>query len=605
MAKVRPWAAALAVAATYAYFLIFAEFALIELARGGGLDGAALRTLMGVLALGGLTGSGVAAWRYRAETVGRALAMGLAVCAVAAALAAGWGGPMLWLAALLTGAGLGWLTVTLAAGLRGLIGEKRLGLWIGVGTGLGYAACNLPWVFQATPAGQAWFAATAAAAGAVLVWRWRGAAVTPVRGSDFSRRGVAVWVGLLLVLVWLDSSAFYVIQHVATLREPTWGAGGSLWLNAAVHLLAAVAAGWAIDRGWMPRVLPVAFALLWLACWRLGHGLFAGTVVLYATAVSLYSTVLVAYPARSGRPAVATAVYALAGWLGSALGIGMVQDLHRIPAWFLTASAAVFLLGWLWQNRTAGWLGVIAVLVALAPTNGFATEADEIVLGREVYIAEGCIHCHSQYIRPGTADETRWGPAAPLPEALAGDPPLLGNRRQGPDLANVGLRRSPEWNRLHLIEPTRLAPGSRMPAYAHLFRAGDARGTALMAYLATLGADRVEAAAVTQAAWRPQPAELRPATEQGRLFARLCAACHGPTGRGDGPLAAQLASPPPDFTAGWRRLDPADPEFGEKLARLIKFGLPGTAMAGHETLADRDVLSLAAYVQTLHSGSRP
>jgi cytochrome c oxidase cbb3-type subunit 2 len=108
-----------------------------------------------------------------------------------------------------------------------------------------------------------------------------------------------------------------------------------------------------------------------------------------------------------------------------------------------------------------------------------------------VYIAEGCIHCHSQYLRPGTLDIDRWGEAPPFAAAVAGTPPLLGNRRQGPDLATVGRRRTAEWNRLHLMNPRQISPGSRMPSYAHLFRRGgrDSAGEALVAYLGSLGTE--------------------------------------------------------------------------------------------------------------------
>lgn len=599
-----PLLAALAVAATYVYFLIFAEFAFIELALKAGLEGDRLQWVMGALALGGITGSVLAAWCFNPWRLGRALAIGFAVCAVGAAVSALVPAKGFALVAAWCGLGLGWLTVTLASGLRGLLGGKKLGWWIGAGTGLAYAICNLPWVFATDTHNQAWLAAAVCVAGAALVWRWQAEMVEPVRSVDYGRRGLWVWLFMLLGLVWLDSAAFYVIQHVPVLREPTWGGSAALWINAAMHLVAALAAGWMIDRGWMARVLPLAFGLLWLACWRLGHGLFGGSVLLYTTAVSLYSTILVAYPARSRRPWIAAAVYAIAGWVGSALGIGMAQDLHTVPDWFLIFAAALFGTAWLWQNRAARWLAGLAV-VGFFTNQTRADEADLIAQGREVYIAEGCIHCHSQYVRSGTLDVGRWGPAVPLAESRAGDPPLLGNRRQGPDLANVGLRRTPEWNRLHLVSPQALAPGSRMPAYAYLFRGADSRGDALVAYLATLGAEHAEEAREAQTAWQPAPAVVRPAVEQRQLFQQLCVSCHGPAGRGDGPLAKQLAVTPPDFAQGWRRLSPGEIDFEMKLARLIRFGLSGTPMAGHEYLEDRDVLSLAAYVQSLHSPSHP
>jgi len=238
-------------------------------------------------------------------------------------------------------------------------------------------------------------------------------------------------------------------------------------------------------------------------------------------------------------------------------------------------------------------LGLLPILPAVAQD-----EAALIRLGRAVYVAEGCIHCHSQYVRPHTADATRWGPVHSLTEVEAPRPPLLGNRRQGPDLQNVGARRSAEWQRLHLQSPRSLTPGSRMPAYAHLFRAGRPDGDALVAYLGSLGV----ATRDDWWQWPPAAAARRSPRTTGRLFLNYGASCHGAAGRGDGPLAARLSRPPRDFTrAEWlyfpRLADPAAEQ--RALARIIKFGLPGGAMAGHEYLADGEISALAAYVQSL------
>jgi len=108
-------------------------------------------------------------------------------------------------------------------------------------------------------------------------------------------------------------------------------------------------------------------------------------------------------------------------------------------------------------------------------------------LGRQVYISEGCMHCHSQFIRPGSRDEELWGEARDPEECRQQVPALIGNRRQGPDLMNVGLRRVRDWQRLHLITPRLVSPNSRMPSYAHLFAEGDPRGEALLDYLDSLG----------------------------------------------------------------------------------------------------------------------
>jgi cytochrome c oxidase cbb3-type subunit 2 len=226
-----------------------------------------------------------------------------------------------------------------------------------------------------------------------------------------------------------------------------------------------------------------------------------------------------------------------------------------------------------------------------------ARESDAVDRGREVYLAEGCINCHSQYIRPRVAaDVERWGPASTLSDRLDAAPPLLGNRRQGPDLSNVGLRRSPVWNRLHLITPRTIAPGSVMPAYAHLFVPGDSRGPDLLTYLSSLGTGMAVERFDFVSVWRPVGLSLQTVAPNEKLFLRLCANCHGPTGQGDGILARQLEPAPPDWTRGARRFAAPGEDPLLFLCRLIKFGLPGTAMAGHEYLPDEEVIGLARVV---------
>jgi cytochrome c oxidase cbb3-type subunit 2 len=245
-------------------------------------------------------------------------------------------------------------------------------------------------------------------------------------------------------------------------------------------------------------------------------------------------------------------------------------------------------------------LGVIGLLLALPAV---ARDEGLIRTGREVYQAEGCIHCHSQYVRPGSADVGRWGPAHPLAELAAESPPLFGNRRQGPDLQNVGARRGPEWQRLHLQAPRALTPGSRMPSYAYLFRANRAGdGEALVAYLGSLGEDTLPEWWNEAARWRPRPGEAVPPGRPAQLFREYCSACHGSTGRGDGALGRQITRPPRDLArAEWLFLSRLARGEAERLAlaRIIKFGVRGSEMAGREYLTDAEVAALAAYVQSL------
>lgn len=600
-----------AIAAAYFYFLIFTEFAFLELARPAAGTPARLRLLMTLLGLGGIAGSLLAAARFRLDRFPGAIANAFRACSAAAAialLAKVW--IALLLAAALVGLSLGWLTVSLCAGLRATVGTPRLGLVAGLGTGLAYAACNLPPVFNASPYVQAVIAAFVAGIGS-LAGSW----LRPQEPSvsvqpEYKGGGLAAWIAILMALVWMDSAAFYIIQHTPALRGVTWG-GGNLVVNALTHLAVAVLAGFALDRGWSGRTALAAFALLAAACGLLDatRGGFLQPGALYVAGVSLYSVVLLYYPARGGRAWPAAVIFAIAGWFGSAMGIGMAQDLQRVPPAFLLAAGGVVVGGLAWRHRLmrtailAAAVAVFLTVMAGVPDAGAETPEALIARGREVYVREGCIHCHSQYVRPGSADVERWGPARSLDAVLAETPPLVGNRRQGPDLATIGARRSAEWNREHLIAPRAVSPGSRMPSYAYLFSSHSAEaspGEALVAYLGSLGAEATAARARAAHGWTPAAAPIRPA-EAARRFEARCASCHGASGRGDGPLAGRWSVAPPDFSRDpWRRLpaEGADPMV--EVARIIKFGLPGSPMAGHEDLTDGEVAGLARHVLALH-----
>ncbi len=607
-------AAILAIAATYGFFLLFGEFALLELAKPLFGGERALRPLLAVLGAGGVAGSLLAAWRFDLRRFRGALAGGFAACAVSAAVSLSGGRPGLWFAAGATGLSLGWTTVTLSAGLRAVAGARRLGLWCGLGTGLAYAVGNLPAVFEATPQAQAAIALGFTFVGILAAGRMQPEVVGAVEASDGERRDWLVWGAIFLALVWLDSAGFYILQHTPELRAQTWSGPLILYGNALTHLLSAVVAGCALDARRLGGTAFVALVFLGVADLLLGQGAggFAGTRMLYTIGVSAYSVALVHYPAFGARPWVVAGIFSVAGWLGSALGIGMVQDLHAIPEWFI-ALAGVVVFGALavrsrQLRRSEAVLTVGVAALCLGPRMVSAEDAT-VALGREVYIAEGCINCHSQYVRPGVLQEVLWwGPARPLAANLAETPPLIGLRRQGPDLMNVGNRRSPDWQRLHLIAPRTVSPGSRMPGYAHLFRAGDRRGEALVAYLGELGAETMAVRRQQIAGWKPAAEAMLapfngPAARQ--QFVRLCASCHGPEFRGDGMLAGQLALKPPDFTReAWRQVRADEPDRVLALTRIIKFGVPGTPMAGREYLDDATAVMLARHVEALSRGQR-
>lgn len=90
------------------------------------------------------------------------------------------------------------------------------------------------------------------------------------------------------------------------------------------------------------------------------------------------------------------------------------------------------------------------------------------LVGRNIYIREGCYLCHSQMIRPFRDEVERYGHYSLAAESMYDHPFQWGSKRTGPDLARVGDRYSNEWHVQHLIEPRSLVPESIMPRYGFL-----------------------------------------------------------------------------------------------------------------------------------------
>jgi cytochrome c oxidase cbb3-type subunit 2 len=90
------------------------------------------------------------------------------------------------------------------------------------------------------------------------------------------------------------------------------------------------------------------------------------------------------------------------------------------------------------------------------------------LLGRNIYIREGCTTCHSQMIRPMRDEVERYGHFSLAAESMYDHPFTWGSKRTGPDLARVGGRYSDDWHVDHLIAPRAVVPESIMPNYSHL-----------------------------------------------------------------------------------------------------------------------------------------
>ncbi len=106
--------------------------------------------------------------------------------------------------------------------------------------------------------------------------------------------------------------------------------------------------------------------------------------------------------------------------------------------------------------------------VTTLPVEGMKPRPALELEGRDVYIANGCVGCHSQMIRPFRAETERYGHYSVAGESVWDHPFLWGSKRTGPDLARVGGRYSDDWHRAHLNNPRDLVPESIMPAYPFL-----------------------------------------------------------------------------------------------------------------------------------------
>ncbi|MCB2144988.1 MAG: cbb3-type cytochrome c oxidase subunit II [Deltaproteobacteria bacterium] len=235
-----------------------------------------------------------------------------------------------------------------------------------------------------------------------------------------------------------------------------------------------------------------------------------------------------------------------------------------------------------------------------APSDIFRQRAADEAAGRKLYIANGCVYCHSQSIR--TID---WGLGAER-IAQAGDyvadyPILLGSQRTGPDLSQDGGEHPDDWHVAHFTNPRYTRPLSIMPAFRFL---GDDHMGNLIRYVQSLGmkdADRrmqrqrfwkTEAIKGYEAGpdanvqwlsehipqgWRDVPNPY-PTSEAGlarghKIYQDFCLGCHGPVGDGMGPAQPWIYPPPLNFTILKNR-----EISGGILYYQIMNGITGTAM---------------------------
>jgi cytochrome c oxidase cbb3-type subunit 2 len=136
-------------------------------------------------------------------------------------------------------------------------------------------------------------------------------------------------------------------------------------------------------------------------------------------------------------------------------------------------------------EKRVGWLVVLTILVVAVgglveivplyfqksttqPVAGVKPYPPLQLVGRDIYVREGCYNCHSQMIRPFRAETERYGHYSVAGESVYDHPFQWGSKRTGPDLARVGGRYSDDWHRVHLENQRDVVPESNMPAYSWL-----------------------------------------------------------------------------------------------------------------------------------------
>ena len=136
------------------------------------------------------------------------------------------------------------------------------------------------------------------------------------------------------------------------------------------------------------------------------------------------------------------------------------RTLERKPMTFLVLSLIVILIGGMVEMMPTFMISSnIPTIASVKPYTPLELQ------GRDLYIREGCVNCHSQMVRPFRSETERYGEYSKAGEFVYDHPFLWGSKRTGPDLHRQGGKYSNAWQYNHLMDPTSMSPGSIMPAY--------------------------------------------------------------------------------------------------------------------------------------------
>jgi cytochrome c oxidase cbb3-type subunit I/II len=149
------------------------------------------------------------------------------------------------------------------------------------------------------------------------------------------------------------------------------------------------------------------------------------------------------------------------------VAVGTDRKWHRVierkPMVFMVLSLVVILIGGMIEMMpTFAIKSNIPTITSVKPYSTLELH------GRDLYIKEGCVNCHSQMIRPFRSETERFGEYSKAGEFVYDHPFLWGSKRTGPDLQREGGKYSNAWHFNHLVDPQTMSPGSIMPPYEWL-----------------------------------------------------------------------------------------------------------------------------------------
>ncbi len=277
-------------------------------------------------------------------------------------------------------------------------------------------------------------------------------------------------------------------------------------------------------------------------------------------------------------------------------------------------SVPIFAIGAFGLFLTMFFIVVILpyLLMNYPPSDIAHPYTDDQAKGRELFKSNGCMYCHSQFVRPQD-----WGLGR---TSLSGDyyydrPHLLGTERTGPDLAQIGGARPTLWDITHHRNPRSVSPGSIMPNFSYL---SEQDLNYLSAYIEGLG-NNIETQNFQPLVPEPYAGRKNPyskiildagaGNESNATYADLidkakilyiqrCLPCHGASGNGQGPYARHVNTHPANLNDRISNFPGEDYHFW----RMME-GVPGTAMPPWKlSLTEETVWKIASYEKTFVDG---